>query len=310
MMRFTAIDFETANRDRASVCSVGLVVVEDGKLVRQFHQLIRPDPLRFDPFHVSIHRISEADVSNAPTFSDFWPQLWSLVSGPLVAHNAAFDMSVLRQALAQAGRQHPDTEYLCTLVLSRIAWPNRSSYALNQLAHMLEIPHVHHNAQEDARACALVALAACERLQADCLQGLCQGCGLQMGQLFADGHVPCSGARSVRSNSPQRERCRAADVVATSDSLDLDGACCGKVFVFTGGLSAMPRRDAMQAVVDRGGSCRDTVRADTDYLVLGQMGFVEYQAGVKTRKLMKVEELKAQGTPIEILSEDEFIRML
>jgi DNA polymerase-3 subunit epsilon len=51
-MRFTAIDFETANADRGSACAVGLVVVEDGQIVSRTSQLIRPEPCRFDPFNV------------------------------------------------------------------------------------------------------------------------------------------------------------------------------------------------------------------------------------------------------------------
>lgn len=66
----------------------------------------------------------------------------------------------------------------------------------------------------------------------------------------------------------------------------------------------------MQSVVDRGGICHDTVKSDTDYLVLGQEGFIGYQAGFKSSKMKKAEQMHSKGLPIEILSEADFIDML
>jgi DNA polymerase-3 subunit epsilon len=72
----------------------------------------------------------------------------------------------------------------------------------------------------------------------------------------------------------------------------------------------MSRRDAMQAVVDRGGICHDSVTRDTDYLVIGQAGFIGYQAGHKSTKINKAEAMRKEGMPIEILSEADFVDML
>ena len=81
-------------------------------------------------------------------------------------------------------------------------------------------------------------------------------------------------------------------------------------FVFTGTLSSMQRKDAMQAIVDRGGICHDTVKNDTDFLVLGQEGFIGYQAGHKTSKMRRAEDMRTKGLPIEIISEVDFLGML
>ena len=43
-MNFAAIDFETANECRSSVCSVGIVIVKKGKIVDRFYSLINPEP--------------------------------------------------------------------------------------------------------------------------------------------------------------------------------------------------------------------------------------------------------------------------
>ena len=44
MKDFAAIDFETANGQRCSVCSVGIVIVRNGEIVDRFYSLIRPTP--------------------------------------------------------------------------------------------------------------------------------------------------------------------------------------------------------------------------------------------------------------------------
>jgi len=309
-MKFTAIDFETANTDRGSVCAVGLVMVENGEVVGRLRQLIRPDPLNFNPFNVSIHGISEADVIDAPTFSEFWPNLWSHVSGPLVAHNAAFDMSVLRRALDQSGVQYPETDYFCTRVIAKLAWPEHPTYALDHIARVIGISFTHHDAEEDARACALIAITACRQLNVPSLYALQDGYGLYVGRLFAGGYHPCGGANSSRSSTNRKEKLRAEDITTSTQPHDEQNACYGMAFVFSGTMSSMLRRDAMQAVVDRGGICHDTVTRDTDYLVLGQEGFIGYQVGHKSSKMKKVEEMHNKGLPIEILSETDFIGML
>ncbi len=203
-MNFTAIDFETANSDRGSVCSVGLARVENGEVVGGLHQLIRPEPLVFDPMNVAIHGISARDVADAPTFAEFWPTLWRAVSGPLVAHNAAFDMSVLRYSLDRAGLAYPETDYFCTLVISRLIWPHRSTHALNHIASDMGLSFQHHDAAEDARVCALVALAACRQLEAPTLYRLPERCTLRMGRLYAGGYCPCGALKARHRASPPR----------------------------------------------------------------------------------------------------------
>ena len=306
MLNFTAIDFETANAGRASACSVGLAIVEDGKITRCLHQLIRPDPLCFDPFNISIHGITPDDVCGAPCFAEFWPELWSNVSGPLVAHNAAFDMSVLRHALDQSSSPYPQTDYFCTRVIARQAWPGRLAYALKHIAHGIGVSFAHHNAQEDARACALIAIAACRQLNAPSLYDLQDACGLRAGRLF--GILSCSAQRATAFG-------RAAESVLR----------CGHCFFNTAARRAGSAAAGIclhrQNVVHARKRCHegccgarrhlyDTVQNDTDYLVLGQEGFAGYQAGHKSSKMKQAEQMRNRGLPIEILSEADFVCML
>lgn len=310
MMRFTAIDFETANADRASVCAVGLAVVENGQVVVRTSQLIRPEPLVFDPFNTCIHGITAADVADAPTFLQYWPSLWSNVRGPLAAHNASFDMSCLRHTLDQSGTPYPEIDYYCTRVLSRLAWPHHPTYALDYIAQSLGIAFRHHDAEEDAVACASILLAACRQVNARTLDDLHDALGLRVGRMFNGGYWPCGGPCAPRACGNRKPQLRASEIAPSGERQDESHPFCGKVFVFTGTLSSMERRQAMQAVVDCGGICRDAVHADTDYLVLGQEGYRGYQAGHKSAKMRKAEEMRAKGAPIEIMSELDFLALL
>jgi DNA polymerase-3 subunit epsilon len=192
---FTAIDFETANADRASVCAVGLAIAQNGRITELLRQLIRPDPLRFDPFNVSIHGITKDDVADAPTFAEYWPELRARIRGPLVAHNAAFDMSVLRLSLDRLGWVYPESEYYCTRVIAKLVWPGQPSYGLRPVADMLGVEFRHHDPTEDARACALVAIASCATHGVSTLCDLEGIVGLRRGQLFLGGYKPCGGPR-------------------------------------------------------------------------------------------------------------------
>ena len=62
MKDFAAIDFETANGNRSSVCSVGIVIVRDGEIVDRFYSLIRPTPNYYNYFTTRIHGLTREDT--------------------------------------------------------------------------------------------------------------------------------------------------------------------------------------------------------------------------------------------------------
>jgi DNA polymerase-3 subunit epsilon len=117
------------------------------------------------------------------------------IKGPLVAHNAAFDMSVIRHELDEAEIPYPETDYFCTLVIARLAWPHFPAHNLDRVAQHLSIRFNHHDALEDARACAMIAVKACEIMGVSSLHELKDACGLRIGSLYEGGYRPCGGPR-------------------------------------------------------------------------------------------------------------------
>ncbi|MDR7037830.1 DNA polymerase-3 subunit epsilon [Methylobacterium sp. BE186] len=172
-MTCLAIDFETANERRDSACAVGLAWIEGGRVVRRESRLIRPPELRFSPGNIRVHGILPADVRDKSAFPEVMAEfLPDLERGLILAHNAPFDMGVLRASLAAHGRPVPAFSYLCTLQIARRVFPDPAGCGLGKVAGRLGIRFEHHDAGEDAYACAEIALAAVRETGAGDVAGL------------------------------------------------------------------------------------------------------------------------------------------
>ncbi len=175
MMDFIAIDFETATRWPDSACSVALVDVRDGAVEDSYSTLIRPPGCRFETANIDIHGITPEMVEHERNFAGVWPELLERLSGRVVvAHNAPFDMRVLRYSLKRYHLAAPIFQQCCTVQISRRAWPDLPNHKLNTVGDFLRVDFRHHDALEDARACAMIPLAAARQCGADSLEELAE----------------------------------------------------------------------------------------------------------------------------------------
>ena len=142
MKDFAAIDFETANEQRTSVCSVGVVIVRDGEIADHYYSLIRPEPEYYTYWNTRVHGLTLSDTRNAPIFPVVWQEIAPRIEGlPLVAHNKVFDESCLK-AVFRTRR-----------VLKGL--PNHQLHTVAACCgYQLE---QHHHALADAEACAWIA---------------------------------------------------------------------------------------------------------------------------------------------------------
>lgn len=156
---FAAIDFETADYESDSACSVAIVKVHDGEIVSRWHRLIKPPRPRI--VFTYIHGISWADVAEKSTFAELWPEFREQLEGIpfLAAHNAGFDRKVLQQCCARAQVEAPRIPFKCTVQMARKTWKLFPTKLPNVCQH-LKIPLNHHDAMSDAEACAQIVLAA------------------------------------------------------------------------------------------------------------------------------------------------------
>lgn len=197
---FTAIDFETANSHSASACAVGLVKVRDGKVVAEANWYIRP-PLGYDMFsdwNIRIHGITPTMVESAPLWEDQLDDLLAFTEGDtLVAHNAGFDMGVIRAASTAARLECPSLNYLCSLQVARKTY-HLDSYRLPVAAMAAGFEDFeHHNALADAQACAAIIVHAAKRHDAADITHLGKITGQRMGALGRAGEEAAALHRSM-----------------------------------------------------------------------------------------------------------------
>jgi DNA polymerase-3 subunit epsilon len=162
---FTAIDFETANYQRNSACQLGIVVVENGTIIDTQSWLIKPPSMMFT--FTDIHGITYEVVKDQPTFQELWTTVQPYIDNRiLAAHNATFDISVLRAVLSHYRLPAPAFQVLDSLAVARRTWPHLPNHKLNTVAGHLNFPFQHHDAANDARACAEIILQAAKEAAA------------------------------------------------------------------------------------------------------------------------------------------------
>lgn len=160
MRTFAAIDFETANHELSSICSIGIVIVKDCLITDRIYELVKPEPEYYSYWNTRIHGLTQKDTENAPVFSEVWKRISPKIEGlSLVAHNKNFDESCLKATLKTYRIDYPDYEFYCTLKQSRKAFPKLENHKLHTVAAHCGFDLTnHHHALADAEACAAIAL--------------------------------------------------------------------------------------------------------------------------------------------------------
>jgi DNA polymerase-3 subunit epsilon len=295
-----AIDFETANSTRGSACAVGVAVVAGGQVVAEGATLIDPE-MEFEGYCSMVNGLDEAAVKGAPTLPQVWPALSELLDGQLVvAHNASFDMAVMRNAGARYDvASGPTFEVLCTYRMARAKWPELPSYSLGYVAPLCGIEFDHHEAGQDAHAAACVAVALYQSVGASSLREGLEGLRVGPGRMTPEAYQPCALPTMPGLNSTDG-----------NPDANPNHPLYGRSMCFTGTLLSMPRRDAQARIVDMGCTFKNSVGKKLDYLVLGDGDFALFADGHRTGKLDKAMELIAAGAPIEIIPERDFLALL
>lgn len=301
---FVAFDVETANYDRGSICAVGWAVVHSGTIVDTGSVLCRPpEPVCwFSGFNIAIHGITAADVADQPAFGEIAPALIdSFGDLPVVAHNAAFDIGALREALSYSEKPWPRLAYGCTLVWSRRLL-DLPSHRLPIVCERLGITlDHHHDAGDDARAAAQIAIALSALAEARSVEDLLAATYSRLGRLQPGEWVGCT-MRPCNSSRP---------VPLANLEADPENPFYGQTVVFTGGLACMSRSVAWECVAQAGGTIGKGVTKSTSLLVIGD-GFTgdTLDDFLTTRKAQQALHYRAKGQPIEFWSEIDFVQAL
>lgn len=313
-MNFTAIDFETANPDRSSICQVGIAEFEDGECRGSRSELVDPQSY-FDPICVSVHGITKTDISDAPKFPEVYENvLGPSIAGEVVVCHTHFDRGALASACDRFAVSPPECQWLDSAGLARRTWRDvsRKGYGLRPLADRLGIEFRHHDAGEDARAAGLVVVAAAGELGLgleDCMRRARMG----IGRAFGDVSEPRPRrARALRSPKPKSDLEQILERAIEGAGANYEEPLEGESVVFTGRLS-LPRPQLVEAVTALGGESKvdgASVTKKTTMLVMGTQDLERLGGKDKSSKHIKAEKIQQQGGDIQILGEDDFIRII
>ncbi|MBE6072346.1 MAG: DNA polymerase III subunit epsilon [Clostridium butyricum] len=301
-MNFIAIDFETANEKRNSPCSIGIVVVRNGEVVEKIHHLIKPKEMRFMPINIGIHGIRPKMVENEPEFDEVWNKIKHYFKDNLViAHNASFDISVLRKTLELYEIEMPEFNYICTMKLSRNFYRDLDNAKLSTVNKFLGYEFIHHDALYDALACSNILLNISDELETTDINEISRLVGVTLGSTDNEGYNSSSARGRIfrfSNKQPARKEIR--------EELNYD-AFRDEVVVFTGGLASMARDEAIRFVRRLGGTYGSTVTRKTTIIVTNMSNIEDLSKDEMSNKLKKAVDLRGRGQNIAFLNEEEFL---
>jgi DNA polymerase-3 subunit epsilon len=158
---FFALDVETANGDRSSICQVGIACVRPDNTIETWATLVDPRT-RLWTF-TGLHGIDSRMVQGAPTIDTVLEALKPLLNGYTVYQHSGFDRSAIRASCVALGYDEPEWKWQDSVTVARRAWPDlkgNGGHGLASLKRHLGLSFEHHDAGEDARAAAQVVILA------------------------------------------------------------------------------------------------------------------------------------------------------
>ena len=275
---FNAIDVEIADRrDLSSICQIGIVHIQNGKIVDQWKSLINPET-KFNSRDIRIHGIVESDVESSPTIPEVQDELYERLDGSVLVSHTNFDEKALNKATTRYGLKPLQVQWLDSVKIARYAWPGYSNHKLPTLAQERGISFKHHDALEDAIVAAKIVLDACNDCKTDIPEWL--------------ERVKPSSSRKSKSKSIRREG-------------NKEGKLYEKItIVFTGTFEKS--KEEMADLADKAGAkVSKTVSRQTTHLVVGTQDIRQLKGYTKSRNHRKAEEL---GIPI--ISESDFEQLI
>jgi len=296
-LNFVAVDFETANFDRASVCAVGLTRVADGVADPSMAFYVAPPTgPAFTNSH--IHGIEARHVEGAISWSAALDRIAAITGGfPLVAYSS-FDKGVFNAANSLTGEADRGLRFLDALVLVKRHY-GFASNRLPAVAAEFGIPSFeHHDAGEDAAACAHITLRIAADRSADSVDAL-----------WGDGSTTV--ARGGAGGTARKQYTKKAELPQPSPVADPEHPLFGEVVCFSGDLESYGRAEAQEIVASFGASVSGNVTKKTTLVVMGGFDPATLRPGASlSTKVQRAQELAAKGQQVEVVTEQTFLEIL
>lgn len=301
---YVLIDVETTGLDYdfCEIIEVSALKVVDGVVVDSFTSLVKPTSFfkvdngrnleicYVDSFITSLTGITNEMLSKAPLATSVLPHLLDFIGDSiLMAHNANFDINFLYDAYNKLGVAFSNN-FIDTLRIFRKSLPHLQHHRLIDIANEL---HISVDCQHRAESDCLTTYSCYQEVRKRILSQSTE-------EAFIASFKKCY----------KHAKLNARDISPQTNDFDVSHPLYGRTVVFTGALSCMTRRSAMQLVSNVGGINGNTVTKKTNYLVIGSEEFASSVKNGKTTKMRKAECLKLAGSDITIISENTFFDLL
>jgi DNA polymerase III subunit epsilon len=310
-MDFIAIDFEIANSNYNSACSMGLVFVQNNQIIDEKYYVIKPPKMELDEEMSKVHGLTIEDLENAPTFDEVWNEIshYFHEENYIIAHNAQFDMNVLKNCLITYSLDIPEFKYIDSITISTRACRGEGiGNSLKERAQRFGIAmNNHHNALSDARVCAELVIKCIEEMNRKSIQSYINTYSSIPVRLFSELKLQTS---FNRRNKHKFNKISVKEIVPNSSEFDKEHPFFEKNLVFTGELGSIERKEAMQRAVDVGAIVKSGVSRKTNYLIVGKQDKTLVGGDGMSTKEEKAYELIEQGFDIKIINEELFLELL
>ena len=276
-MNFTAIDFETAIGKRWSICQVGIVRVENGRIMAKISRLVKPPNNEYSEWNTRIHGITSTDTIDSPIFSEIWDEIKPYIENNLVvAHNTDFDIDCLYKTLEYYDIPKPRFEIDCTY--------KRTGQKLDNLCEAFDIElGNHHDAECDAKACAEIYIKLLNNIEPD----------------YSKISIK---PKTTIFQQKGHERIKGDILKPDLGNANPSSPFFGQKVVFTGVLNSIKRQTAAEIVKRQG--------ADIDTRITKRTKFVITGSAPGPSKLKQIEKYNNESSEIKIIFEDEFLKMI
>lgn len=267
------------------IIEIGILKVRNNEVVDRYSQLIKPIN-NIEPFITSLTGITNEMVAGMPPITQVKENVLDFIQDDvLIGHNTSFDIRFLNAGF----KIEIKNLYMDTMPISRKLFPQLEHHRLSDLTDYLGLANNEHRS---------IADCITTKELYDSIKSIMFERNLSIDDLWIKRQPRKSIGNVIRS------------IVPENTEIDKDGFFYGKHVVFTGKLERMPRKDAMQTVVNLGGILDASVRHCTNYLILGNNDYNTILKGKKSSKHKIAEKLKLEGQDIEIIDEFTFYDIL
>jgi DNA polymerase-3 subunit epsilon len=287
-MDYYTIDFETANSNFTSACSIGIVGVTNGKKVLEKYYLINPEE-PFNEFNIMIHHITESDVKNAPTFKDLWDKIKFVFTNTIVfSHNSLFDFSVLKAMLEKYEIEKPIFKFGCTVKIAKNLWKDEvPNHRLNTLASYLGVDLNHHQALSDASICVDIINRGMKMQNCDDIYEFYNALALRFGYM---------GPKNFYNTYQLKKRTKKELPKVKNDIL------FDQVIVISGKPKTITKNELYEKIISNG--------AYVDTIVNNRCNYFVMLDNYKEERLSQVHQLIKQGIEIKVINELELMALV